>query len=263
MIRNLLIGRTTCLRWGDIRLCVPQSEPNVFYSTFVAGSYENLRLRKGDVVLDIGAHVGDFSLVASRKVGIEGRVIAIEPNPNLFEILKENIAINISGNVIAKKLAISDSMGIVQMVDEGQASRISADSSDRSFSVNAVTISQLLEDLNIDTVSVIKIDIEGHEFRALDGQPILDHCRSIAVEVHSQALAQQVTDLLRDRGFRIEYLSAKQVTRNSIRNMCTHPFDYAFAEINTGAIGFSAMLRQLSRGTFSGPSTSVIFGHAY
>src|SRR3972149_2094785 len=50
--------------------------------------------KKGDVVVDIGAHIGKYTIEAAIRVGEEGKIIAVEPLPSNFEILKKNIKIN-------------------------------------------------------------------------------------------------------------------------------------------------------------------------
>src|SRR5258706_10400497 len=56
-------------------------------------------LQSGDIFLDVGANIGFYSLVASPFVGPSGRVISIEADPEIFGILKENMALNGYGNI--------------------------------------------------------------------------------------------------------------------------------------------------------------------
>jgi len=65
-------------------------------------------VKKGDTVVDIGAHIGYFTIILSDLVGNDGKVIAFEPNPITFSILKKNIETNSLSNVILENLAISD-----------------------------------------------------------------------------------------------------------------------------------------------------------
>ncbi len=65
-----------------------------------------VRLREGDTFVDVGAHMGYFTLLASKLVGPEGRVFAFEPNPKVFGYLERNVALNGLANVIAQKKAV-------------------------------------------------------------------------------------------------------------------------------------------------------------
>jgi len=67
------------------------------------------KLRPGDVFLDVGCHYGIYSVLASKLVGPEGRVIAVEPHPGALEVLRENVATNGCRNVEVLSVAFSDS----------------------------------------------------------------------------------------------------------------------------------------------------------
>jgi FkbM family methyltransferase len=65
--------------------------------------------------VDVGAHVGYFTLLLAKQVGPSGEVVAFEPNPNIFEILKENVALNGYRNVILENKAVADQAGQVEL----------------------------------------------------------------------------------------------------------------------------------------------------
>jgi len=68
-------------------------------------------IRPGDVVLDIGANIGYYTLIFARLVGERGRVYAFEPDPTNFRLLKKNVRANGYQNVIFVKKAVADSSG--------------------------------------------------------------------------------------------------------------------------------------------------------
>jgi hypothetical protein len=56
------------LKYGNIKLIVKKSEAFVFYATFIANEYKDLKIRKNDVVIDFGANIGDFIVKAGKKL---------------------------------------------------------------------------------------------------------------------------------------------------------------------------------------------------
>ncbi|HEX6028665.1 MAG TPA: FkbM family methyltransferase, partial [Nitrososphaeraceae archaeon] len=61
---------------------------------------EYFRPKEEDVVVDIGAHIGRYTIIASKRVGANGKVVAIEADPSNFELLNRNIKLNQLTNVI-------------------------------------------------------------------------------------------------------------------------------------------------------------------
>ncbi|MEM0136250.1 MAG: FkbM family methyltransferase, partial [Thermoplasmatales archaeon] len=82
--------------------------------------YRTREYRKGDVVVDVGAGIGDFSILAANAVGENGKVLAIEPSTRNFNLLKKNLVKNNIKNVIIYNYAVSDSSEIttIQFHDE-------------------------------------------------------------------------------------------------------------------------------------------------
>ena len=69
----------------------------------------------GQTIIDVGASIGIYTIFFAKMVGEKGKVYAFEPEPNNFELLKKNIAINGFKNVILENKAVSDVSGIVKM----------------------------------------------------------------------------------------------------------------------------------------------------
>ena len=65
-------------------------------------------LERGDIFIDVGAHGGLYTLLASKKVGNQGRVISVEPNPENLRFLRLNIKLNRLDNVITVPLAAGE-----------------------------------------------------------------------------------------------------------------------------------------------------------
>src|SRR5437870_2877368 len=72
-------------------------------------------VRPGDVVLDIGAHIGYYTTLLSQLVGVHGKVVAFEPDPTNFTLLQQNVARIACTNVTLYNLALSDRNGTVAL----------------------------------------------------------------------------------------------------------------------------------------------------
>jgi len=128
-------------------------------------------IKPGATVLDIGAHHGYFSILAARRAGAEGKVYAIEPAPENFQILKKNIELNNLTNVIPVNKAASDSNAntsfFIAKPNDVQGSLFPTLRTDEySVPVECITIDELLSGESVD---VVKMDIEGAEPFALKG----------------------------------------------------------------------------------------------
>ena len=84
-------------------------------------------LSPGDVCVDVGAHVGYYTLLASKLVGPAGHVFALEPAPSTFEALSSNLASNAVTNVTALRFAAGAAHGRAALYDppSGNAGRAS------------------------------------------------------------------------------------------------------------------------------------------
>ncbi len=136
-------------------------------------TFETL-LADADVVVDIGANVGLYSILAGRVLSGKGRVIAFEPHPRTAIKLKGNIALNALENIEVIQKGIGDAAGTlplqtVSLRDAGRNSMVEA-LNRKGLDVVEVEISTLLDELNrlgVERVDILKIDVEGFEDRAL------------------------------------------------------------------------------------------------
>jgi FkbM family methyltransferase len=141
--------------------------------THLLGSYEidtqafRRFLKNGSVVYDIGAHVGFFSLYCGLLVAPDGRVIAFEPDPAARASLQRQVAENPGLKVEVLPYAISDHSGTL-LLDTSCGSSQAFVSENGSVSVAAETIDLLVQQQRIAPPTLLKIDVEGHEYAALE-----------------------------------------------------------------------------------------------
>jgi FkbM family methyltransferase len=135
-------------------------------------------IKKGDVVLDIGANIGYYTLIFARLVGENGRAIAFEPEPANFALLKKNVRINDYRNVILVQKAITNETGKIKLYlsrdkDNRGDHRIYDSGDGRKFiEIEAIQLDDYFKDYN-GKIDYIKMDIQGAEAGAIQGMSML------------------------------------------------------------------------------------------
>jgi FkbM family methyltransferase len=161
-------------------------------------------LKPGDVVYDVGANVGFFSLLASVLVGPAGRVVAFEPLPRNVELLRANLGLNAVANVDIVAAAVAGKAGSTLFAIGGSPSMGSMDAS-RGIEVRVVGLDELVANGEIPLPAAIKMDIEGAESRALSGaRNILEaHRPTLFLSTHGYREHEECLRLLKDLGYRV------------------------------------------------------------
>jgi FkbM family methyltransferase len=153
-------------------------------------------LGPGDVFIDVGAHVGYFTLLAARRVGPTGSVLSLEPNPSTALQLRENLHRSHLQNVLVEETASGESEQIVQLYlhTESNSSMASLSRANAtggaSVQVPCTTLDLLCQQRGLTRVSVVKIDVEGAELLVLRGMKrVMNEMRPLIVlELESRLL---------------------------------------------------------------------------
>ena len=154
---------------------VDHIQRNVYLGTYEPYDSALVRrhLKPGMTVIDIGANIGYYSLMAAAKVGPGGRVISFEPNPELAGRLQETIHENKLANVTLEQAGVSDKPGWAELflpneIGNNTATMI-ANEGGHPVRVPIVTLDEYLEQHQIDRVDFLKIDVEGFEPKVIQG----------------------------------------------------------------------------------------------
>lgn len=154
-------------------------------------------LREGDVVIDVGANLGYFSLLCSRLVGPAGRVVAIEAAPSTFARLESNLSLNRATNVDARTGIAASAQGIgriyVPVSDTaGNATTIPTEGMALGGVVPQIVIDEIMHGC---APRLVKIDTEGDEVSVLRGMPAtlaaMHPGAAVLVEVTPHMLARR------------------------------------------------------------------------
>ncbi len=230
-------------------------------SVFFAGCYEAQEsalvrgwLRPGMTFVDTGANWGLFSLLAASLVGPSGRVVALEPDPRVFLKLKSNIKRNQLKQVEAFQVAAADreaelllaghdgvnqNSGMSRLVESGGASSL-------TFPVRSRRLDSLLDEAGLDTIDLLKMDVEGAEHLALagmeDGLKRFRY-RCILLELHplhpgeTRPTLREIAGLMLAKGYKgwaLDFSSATtaRASYSPLRDFRTFlcPLDHAFSD---------------------------------
>jgi FkbM family methyltransferase len=149
----------------------------------LSGSFESAEilftqryLQSGMTVLDIGAHHGLYTVLASKRVGSTGKVVAFEPSPRERKQLVRNVRINFCSNVHIEPYALGkdparDSLYVVEGGEDGCNSLRppAVQSETRPVPVEVVTLDSIASKLGLTKVDFVKLDVEGAELDVLKG----------------------------------------------------------------------------------------------
>lgn len=180
----------------------------------------------GDIVVDIGANLGRYTVIAAKKVRNEGSVISIEANPAIFNLLTKNIQLNELSNVIPLNYAVfSEKTKIKFFVNNdlrnNQYGTVNSDIDnfankglEQHVYVDANTIDSILleNSIKIQDVKWIKIDVEGAEFDVIKGsKELISNAKDlrIIVEIHNlsngMTYHKEIKDFLESFGYKIDF----------------------------------------------------------
>jgi len=129
-------------------------------------------LRDGDTMIDVGANIGYFTLLASRKVGPSGRVFAFEPVLSTCAALKKNLSLNRAANVVVQEIALSNFNGTITIYEgparnKGLSSIRPIANASGQRPVPAAAFDSI--DVCRGPIHLIKIDVEGAEQLVVEG----------------------------------------------------------------------------------------------
>jgi FkbM family methyltransferase len=166
------------------------------------------RIHPGAIVLDIGANVGFFTLLASKLAGSSGHVYAFEPLPRNLYYLERHVRLNDLTNVTVQSLAITSQSGTARFERGENASQARLAVGDGDLPITTASLDDLLADKVIRAPTFIKMDIEGAETDALRGAAMLleSNGLTIVLSTHGHEQQDQCWAILQNARFHLELL---------------------------------------------------------
>jgi FkbM family methyltransferase len=187
--------------------------------------------KKGDVVLDCGAHIGNCTILFARLVGKRGIVVALEPFEDSFRALRRRVKRNRFTNVIAIKKAAWEKTEtkVLRVMPNTIGCRISEQEikrvKDSETRIRCIAIDDLVNDLGLQRLDMIKMDIEGAEIEALAGSKRVIERLSPRFAIASyhrrngQQTAMMVQRYLTDCAYTVETFFPAHLTTCAVNRM--------------------------------------------
>jgi FkbM family methyltransferase len=164
---------------------------------------------KARTIVDIGAHVGSFTVWAARR-SPDARLLAVEPNPETFRLLRQNLDDNaLTERASAVNAAVGATAGTakLELTEHSLGTRLSAHG-EGAVPVKVKQLGQLLAEAKIGEVDILKMDCEGMEYDVFDAASRyeLGAIHAIACEYHPEPGrdVSELDSILRSAGFRIQ-----------------------------------------------------------
>jgi len=180
-------------------------------ASIAAEAYE-LSLRKyfeevkSGVFVDIGANIGKYTVKVARQMADKGKVVAVEPDPGNFSALKTNIDLNKLTNVHAFNVACWNKTEELVLSLCGDWSSVIKKVSNHFVKVKGVKLDDILKNLGIDDVNLLKIDAEGAEEEVIQGaREIITKSRHLKVlfEAWNKEYFEKCKDVLEECGMAV------------------------------------------------------------
>ncbi len=183
---------------------------------FFAGTYETdqtevfcRHVGSGATVIDLGANVGYYTLLAARVVGSSGRVLACEPEPLNASFLRRHVAANRLTNVEILEAAVGDRQGEVRFT-RGKGRGRGHISEEGELTVPLTTLDHMVAEAGVEP-GFLKIDVEGAEDDVLAGgaATLEEHRPMIFLATHGRDVHQASCARLRDMGYSLSSIDGR------------------------------------------------------
>ena len=171
---------------------------------------EDFEINVNDTVIDIGAHIGLFSLLVSQLCKT-GKILSFEPVRENFDLLVSNLKLNHIENVLPFNMAVSKNSGKLNLfLNDDQSAHSIFPKSSESISVESTSLQKIFEENKISSCKLLKLDCEGAEYEIIDSLPseYLNKIQNIVMEYHSAdtkpELVKNLIQKIKNAGFKIK-----------------------------------------------------------
>jgi len=170
----------------------------------------NFEIKNSDIVIDVGAHIGLFSLYASQFCKI-GAIYSYEPVDKNYQILLDNVHLNNLKQIKPFNMAVSNSESDVKLyLNDDESGHSMFSKSSNTLTVNSISLQKIFDDNNIDNCNFLKLDCEGAEYEIISNLPSLyfEKIDKMIIEYHMAdshpELLENLKELLISKNYTIK-----------------------------------------------------------
>lgn len=216
LLAYLGVEKKSTVTFKDGTKCIlrNKSDSIAFYENFfmkINTSNESFKINEDDIVVDVGAHVGYFTILAAKKAK-NGHIFAIEPDTESIETLKKNTKMNHLKNVTIINSAVSNKKGLLTFYkdkDNYIASSIFESLDTKQEQIQSMRIDDIIKENNIEKIDFLKMDCEGAEYEIILNlnDTALTKIRKISLEVHDYIKGfskKQIIKFLESKNFKVD-----------------------------------------------------------
>ena len=215
---------------------------------FLLDVYRVSILKKDDNVIDFGAGIGDFSILASKRVGPKGKIIALEPIVENFKLLLANVQRNGCSNITPINTGVSEEPGQKEISFWG-----------RKYTIRTDTLENIIAREKIASkINFIKMDIEGFETEVVrKSLAVIREANAISIELHRTK--EMIDELLRPYGFVFHRLKRRRLWWKVLRHVFTHPYILLLASYITARAYPTLIFRGIRETTLKNRLTTGVY----
>ena len=171
---------------------------------------ENFEIKSNDVIIDVGAHIGLFTIYASQFC-TNGKIYSFEPIVDNYELLLENIKLNNLDNVKSFNQAISNSNEPIKLfLNDDESGHSMFSQSSKSIIVDSISLQKFFDENQIKHCNFLKLDCEGAEYEIIKNLPFeyFQKIDKLVIEYHMADLHPEflieLKEILLRQNFKIE-----------------------------------------------------------
>ena len=172
-----------------IKIRVRSTDLMALTNVWMTNEYDlkNFQINVSDTIIDIGAHIGLFSLLASQLCKT-GKILSFEPAHENFDLFVSNLKLNHAENILPFNMAVSKNSGKLNLfLNNDQSAHSIFSTGSESINVESTSLQKIFDDNEISSCKLLKLDCEGAEYEIVDSLPLeyLNRIQNLVIEYHS------------------------------------------------------------------------------
>ena len=195
-----------------IKIRVKSTDLMALTNVWMINEYDvdSFKINQNDVVIDVGAHIGLFSLLVSQFCKT-GKIFSFEPIRENFDLFVSNLELNHIQNVFPFNVGVSkNSGGLNLFLNDDQSAHSIFPNGSKSIAVDSTSLQKIFDEKKISDCKLLKLDCEGAEYDIIDSLPAeyLDKIQNMVIEYHfadtKPELIKNLIIKIKNAGFKIQ-----------------------------------------------------------